>query len=49
MKIENDNSQLIIDLPTRAALGREDFLVNSRNEDAVYFIDNSINTNKEKQ
>ena len=43
MKIENDNSQLIIDLPTRAALGREDFLVNSRNEDAVYFIDNFQN------
>ena len=43
MKIENDNSQLIIDLPTRAALGREDFLVNSRNEDAVCFIDNFHN------
>ena len=43
MKIENDNSQLIIDLPTRAALGREDFLVNSRNENAVYFIDNFQN------
>ena len=43
MKIENDNSQLIIDLPTRAALGREDFLVNSRNEDAVCFIDNFPN------
>ena len=43
MKIENDNSQLIIDLPTRAALGREDFLVNSRNEEAVCFIDNFLN------
>ena len=43
MKIENDNSQLIIDLPTREALGREDFLVNSRNEDAVCFIDNFPN------
>ena len=43
MKIENDNSQLIIDLPTREALGREDFLVNSRNEDAVCFIDNFHN------
>ena len=43
MKIENNNSQLIIDLPTREALGREDFLVNSRNEDAVCFIDNFPN------
>ena len=43
VKIENYNSQLIIDLPTRAALGREDFLVNSRNEDAVCFIDNFHN------
>jgi len=43
MKIENDNSQLIIDLPKRTAFGREDFLVNSRNEDAVYFIDNFKN------
>lgn len=43
MKIENNNSQLIIDLPRREALGREDFLVNSRNEDAVCFIDNFPN------
>tara|TARA_B100001057_G_scaffold361809_1_gene364279 strand:+ start:609 stop:1289 length:681 start_codon:yes stop_codon:yes gene_type:complete len=40
MKIENDNLQLTIKMPKRTALNREDFLVNSRNEDAVDFIDN---------
>lgn len=40
MKIENDNSQLTIEMPKRTALDREDFLVNARNKAAVEFIDN---------
>ena len=40
MKIENDNSQLTIEMPKRTALDREDFLVNARNKSAVEFIDN---------
>ena len=39
MKIENDNSQLTIEMPKRTALDREDFLVNARNKAAVEFID----------
>ena len=43
MKIENDNSQLTIEMPKRTALDREDFLVNTRNKAAVEFIDNFYN------